>query len=331
MISIEANELKIGYRIGRNAVQQLGPVIHAQALTGELVAMIGPNGIGKSTFLKTMARLQAPISGKLFINNQPLNDIENHIFSTLTSFVSTEQVKTAHLNVHQLVALGRFPYTNWFGNLTKQDRLIVDESIELVNISSLQNKPVDELSDGERQRAMIARAIAQDTQIILLDEPTAFLDIPNKHLIVHLLSRIAKEKQKTVIFTTHDLNIALNEADKIWLMNHEKINEGAPEDLILNNAFSNIFGDNLLFDWNSGLYKQIKEYTLTIAVTGLQGLHRNLAIKALDRIGYKIMDDASRKIEIIEEKGKTTYRCKGFETEKYFTSIYELCTFLKSL
>jgi iron complex transport system ATP-binding protein len=331
MISIEANELKIGYSIGRKAVQQVGPVIHAKALTGELVAMIGPNGIGKSTLLKTIARLQSPISGKLRINGQLLNDIENHAFSTIVSFVSTEQIKTAHLTVQQLVALGRFPYTNWFGNLTKKDKEIVEESIEMVNIRSLQHKPVDELSDGERQRAMIARAIAQDTQIILLDEPTAFLDIPNKHVIIHLLSRIAREKQKTVVFTTHDLNIALNEADKIWLMNKDKLKEGAPEDLILDNAFSDIFGDNLMFDWQSGIYKKLKKYTSSVAVTGLQSEIRELLVKALERIGYKVDPDAGYKIEIKENQGKTLFTVKGFGEEKKFTSIYELCGFLKGV
>jgi iron complex transport system ATP-binding protein len=330
MISIEAKELKIGYRIG-HSLQQVGPVIDAKALTSELVALIGPNGIGKSTLLKTIARLQLPISGKLCINGQPLNDIKNLAFSTITSFVSTEQVKAAHLTVHQLVALGRFPYTNWFGNLTKQDKEIISESIDLVNIKSLQDKPVDELSDGERQRAMIARAIAQDTQIILLDEPTAFLDIPNKHVIVHLLSRIAKEKQKTVVFTTHDLNIALNEADKIWLMDKDQLKEGAPEDLILNNAFSELFGNNLIFDWQSGIYKKIKTYTSSVAITGIKGNYYDLTIKALDRIGYKVETDVSRKIEITEDKGKITFTCKGFDREEHFMSIYELCGFLKGI
>jgi iron complex transport system ATP-binding protein len=329
MMSIEANELKIGYRIGRSAMHQVGPVIQAKALTGELVAMIGPNGIGKSTLLKTIARLQSPISGKLYINGQPLHDIENHAFSTTISFVSTEQVKAAHLTVHQMVALGRFPYTNWFGDLTKQDKEIVEESIDLVNIRSLKDKPVDELSDGERQRAMIARAIAQDTQIILLDEPTAFLDIPNKHVIVHLLSRIAREKQKTVVFTTHDLNIALSEADKIWLLDKDQLKEGAPEDLILDGAFSDIFGNNLMFDWQSGIYKKLKTYNSSVTVTGLQGETCELLVKALERIGYKVNPDAGKKIEIKGDKSKIIFTIKGFGEEKNFKSIYELSRFLK--
>ena len=220
---------------------------------GELTALIGRNGTGKSTLLRTIMGLQAPLSGRIDIDNQPLKDLTVREIASLVSFVSTDEIRVSNLKVADVVGLGRAPYTNWIGRLTEEDRRIVLRSLELVGMDSFMTKGIDTLSDGERQRVMIARALAQDTPIILLDEPTAFLDLPNKYEIGLLLRSLSHGQGKTILFSTHDLNIALELCDTIVMINEGRFLHGTPQEMIREGAIDRLFsGTSLTFDREKG-------------------------------------------------------------------------------
>jgi iron complex transport system ATP-binding protein len=329
MTTIELSGLKMGYTSGRGKIKQIGPLINFDASEGELIALVGANGIGKSTLLRTIVNLLPPLSGKLFINGKSQNEIKREEYSTLLSFVSTEPVRVSNLSVYQLVTLGRFPYTNWLGKITGIDKEIIEESLELVNLMQLENLSIDEISDGERQRAMIARALSQNTPIILLDEPTAYLDLINKYDIVQILRDLAHTKQKTIIFSTHELNIALSQVDKIWLIDKNEVKQGAPEDLIFDNSISQLFGNKLEFNWQSGTFKQIKISNKTIALKCEPGITKELILKAMERIGISIDKHSTQLIEVITRKNENLFIVKGFLREVELKSIYELCRFLR--
>ncbi|MCH7658592.1 MAG: ATP-binding cassette domain-containing protein, partial [Bacteroidetes bacterium] len=231
------NELEIGFTVSKYRKDSVYSGINISAANGELVALIGQNGIGKSTLLRTLANLQKALSGEILIKDTEISEYKRIEIARIISFVSTEPVRIANLKVFELVALGRFPHTNWAGRLKQGDRKVVQEAIRLVGLEGFEQKPVSEISDGERQRAMIARTLAQETGIVILDEPTAFLDLPGKYEIIQILNDLASNTGKTIIFSTHDLNIALHQADKIWLMLPGEIVAGAPEDLVLKPRF----------------------------------------------------------------------------------------------
>jgi iron complex transport system ATP-binding protein len=322
-------DLEIGYNVSEHHKNRVGQKLNFDACDGELVALIGPNGIGKSTFLKTIARLLPKLSGTLQVNGLDQDEIEVSNYAELLSFVSTEIIRVPNFSVYQLVALGRFPYTNWIGNLTNIDKDIIDLSLRLVDLSSLQSKPINEISDGERQRAMIARALAQNTPIIVMDEPTAYLDITNKYDIVHLLGDLTLQQNKTIVFSTHDLNIAFSEADKIWMMGHGYALQGSPEDLALDGAFESLFGSRLQFDWQSGTFKKNRQNTKSVSFSGNRSLLFDLTINALSRIGFQVNENSGTKITLIEKNKNIVFVLEGLGLKKEFQNIYGLCNFLK--
>lgn len=210
---------------------------------GEFTALIGRNGTGKSTLLRTIAALAKPLAGEVIIDGSPLASLTARETASRISFVSTEDVRITNLKVADVVALGRAPYTNWIGSLTEDDREKVTESLGLVGMSAFAHKAMDTLSDGERQRVMIARALAQDTPIILLDEPTAFLDLPNRYEICLLLRKLAHERKKTIIFSTHDLSVALELCDTIAVIENGHFHYGTAEQLIADGKVQRLFAD----------------------------------------------------------------------------------------
>lgn len=216
---------------------------------GEFTALIGRNGTGKSTLLRTIAGLAKPLAGEVVVDGQQMALMPSRNRASKISFVSTEEVRVANLRVSDIVGLGRAPYTDWIGKLTDHDRRIVRRSLELVQMEAFADKGVDTLSDGERQRVMIARALAQDTPIILLDEPTAFLDLPNRYQICLLLRELAHKEKKSIIFSTHDLSVALELCDTMAVMEGESIGYGTAEALMLDGSIQRLFdGTRLCFD-----------------------------------------------------------------------------------
>lgn len=208
---------------------------------GELTALIGRNGTGKSTLLRTIAGLARAQKGTITISGDDVSSLTMKQVASRIAFVSTDDVRVQNLRVWDVVSLGRAPYTNWVGRLTEEDRVKVKESLELVGMGGFVEASMDSLSDGERQRVMIARALAQDTPIILLDEPTAFLDLPNKYEICLLLKRLAHKEGKCILFSTHDLSIAIELCDTIALIEGGEFHYGTAQMLIESGAMQRLF------------------------------------------------------------------------------------------
>ena len=222
--TIQLRDLSIGYTT-KHGVRTVAEGINGAIRSGELTCLLGPNGVGKSTLLRTLSAFQPAISGEVLISRSE----ERGVWSEITSFtdkelsrligvVLTEKPDVRNMSVRELVALGRSPYTGFWGTCSKDDLRIVDEAIEMVGIGELSRRPVHTLSDGERQKVMIAKALAQQTPVIFLDEPTAFLDYPSKVEVLQLLRRISREAEKTIFLSTHDVELALQLADTLWVM-----------------------------------------------------------------------------------------------------------------
>lgn len=230
-ISVSLYGLLTGYKCKDGVVRVSGP-LDAALRRGELTCLLGPNGAGKSTLLKTLSGALPPLSGTVNIDGRQLDGYSPQELSRVIGLVLTEKPAVGTMTVEQLVAMGRSPYTGFWGRLGVEDRRVVEEAISLVHIESFCGRPVASLSDGERQKVMIAKALAQQTPVIFLDEPTAFLDFPSKVEILCLLRSLARIKETTVFISTHDLEIALQIADSVWLLDREHgLKTGTPRGL----------------------------------------------------------------------------------------------------
>ena len=236
--TIRLENLAIGYQTKGNT-KTVATDINANINSGQLTCLLGSNGVGKSTLLRTLAAFQPKLQGRIIINSgdhngkaREIDSLTDKELARTLSVVLTEKPDLENMTVEELVSLGRSPYTGFWGVLDDDDRRIVNEAISMVNISQLTRRMVNTLSDGERQKVMIAKALAQQTPIVYLDEPTAFLDFPSKVETMLLLRNICRESDKTVFLSTHDLELALQTADTIWLMsNNEPLHTGSPRQL----------------------------------------------------------------------------------------------------
>ena len=214
-------------------------------LKGEMVCMLGQNGCGKSTLLRTLAGLQPALDGTFAIANSPLSIANSFKEASQIALVLTERLSLDNTTVHDVVAMGRYPYTSFLGGLSNKDEQIITEALESVGFSNskvlIQNSKFSSHSDGEKQRVLIAKAIAQQTPIILLDEPTAHLDLPNRIKVLQLLRRLAHEQQKTILISTHELELAIQLSDRILLMSEQGIELDTPVNLRSRNAFTKAF------------------------------------------------------------------------------------------
>lgn len=215
---LEIQNLTLGY--GKNILLRN---ISAQASPGELIAIAGRNGSGKSTLIRAMAGLQKPLAGRILTDGLDIGSLPRETAARKVSIVNTDRVRIPWLKCRDLVALGRAPWTGWTGRLSDRDEEAVSEALESTGMTDFAMRSMDSMSDGECQRIMIARALAQDTPLMVLDEPTAFLDLPGRHQITELLARLAAEKGKTVIFSTHDIGIALQRADRFWILDRDRL------------------------------------------------------------------------------------------------------------
>ena len=228
-MSIQIENLLIGYRHKR-PYKPITPPLDAKATNGQLTLLVGANGTGKSTLLRTIAGLQPPLGGEIRINGNDIASLSRQQLAQTVAIVLTQKVSDQQITVEQVVAAGRAPYTNYFGQLTSNDHQLVNNAMEMVGIQHLRLKPFVQLSDGEQQKTLIAKAIAQDTPVILLDEPTAFLDYPTKQQCFQIMRRLAHQQQKTILLSTHDLDLALPQADLVWFMQEGKnISRQSPE------------------------------------------------------------------------------------------------------
>ena len=250
---IRTIDLTIGYKRGKTVI----PVqqnLNLRVEKGEMLSLIGPNGCGKSTLIRTICGLQEPLSGQILINDIDLKKIPLAERAKLFGMVLTDTVRLGFITVKQMVAMGRHPYTTFSGKLSENDEHRIVESMAAVHLEDFSDRSVLELSDGERQRVMIAKALAQDTPFILLDEPTSHLDLPNRVEMMLLLKRLAGEMKKSILISTHEIDLALRLSDKIWLMNPGvSVETGTPRELIKNQSIQTVFhGESFGFDPDTG-------------------------------------------------------------------------------
>lgn len=249
-IILTTKNLSIGYQ-HKKETKIVASELNIDIKQGKLITVIGKNGIGKSTFLRTISKVQKPLLGNVYVNGKDLEKYDHKTLATKLSLVLTERLPESQLNVFEIIALGRQPYTNWIDNLSENDINKIDWAIEATEISHLQHKPFYELSDGQLQRVLIARALAQDTEIIILDEPTAHLDLYNKVKIITLLKDLVTKTNKTIIMSSHEINLALQLSDEIILFKKGGILSDTPQNLINKDVFHDLFPKNILqFDKN---------------------------------------------------------------------------------
>ena len=246
--------LSIGYATKKEKIV-IAENLNLNLAQGKLIALIGGNGIGKSTLLRTLCGIQQPLSGEVFLNEKALNSYSPLALAQQLSLVLTEKLPPSNLTVYELVALGRQPYTNWLGKLSENDINQINRAIELTQITSLTEKKHFEISDGQLQKVLVARALAQDTPLIILDEPTTHLDLLHKVSLFKLLKKLSQETNKCILFSTHDIDLAIQLADEMIVMTEGNVVQDQPCNLIVKGAFNQIFKDETItFDKEKGKF-----------------------------------------------------------------------------
>lgn len=302
----ETKALTVGYRNASHELRLLQD-LDLRLVAGELICFMGPNGCGKSTLIRTLAGLQAPLSGSL----PPKNEKQ-------VAIVLTDRIQSQHMSVRELIAYGRYPYLAWDLSLSDNDRDMIRSAITLVRIENLLDKKINELSDGQMQMVMIARALAQDTPVLLLDEPTAHLDLNNRLEIMNLLRKLAREKNKSILLATHELDLALQTADTVWLATGTGLKKGIPEDLVLDGSFDEVFQFKG-YDLKTGKVQHEAYRRTKITLIG-EGPVFLWTKNALERNGYSVEDGAGMVVEIMSNHWRVSTNS--------FTNLAQLIKFL---
>ena len=331
-IAIELQDLTIGYRKGNFQLRILEK-LNARLHKGEMICLVGENGVGKSTLLRTISGVQQPISGKVIIDQQPLGELSSIDLAKTISLVLTDRIYAGNLSVKELVALGRYPYTNWLGKLMKEDHQKIDWALEITGTRYLEDQLISELSDGQFQKTLIARALAQDSDIIILDEPTAHLDIVNKIIILKLLKDLASNTGKSILMATHELELSLQVADLIWMAHSkDRMVTGTPEDLIINGSFNKMIDhDAIHFDDLHGRFR-IKNRTDKLCYLTGEKSAIFLTKNALQRKGWTVSKERSDiNIIISKDKSEFIWLVKKNNIEKKACSILEMLKILNNI
>jgi iron complex transport system ATP-binding protein len=324
---LSIRKLRIGYHSGKSE-KCLLPPLTMNAYEGELIAIIGKNGIGKSTLLRTITGLQPSLGGDIVYSGYSIKKYSRIELARKIGYISTEQVKVSNMSVYDLVSLGRFPYTNWFGKIDSENHKHIMDALHLCSMTAFSSRLVSELSDGERQRAMIARLLAQDTGVMVMDEPTAFLDIGSKYEILHLLSRLAHEKSKTIIYSTHDLHLATGLSDSIWFILGNRLISGAPEDLMIEGVFEDLFHNSpVRFNADDGTFSFKDKVRGNVCLKG-DGRCRYWTEMALNRAGFSVAKDTEDSGLKITAVSDTEFILTTPGSEYHFYSIYEMMRFI---
>lgn len=289
---IETKNLAIGY--GDKIIHSgLNLCLNA----AELTSILGVNGSGKSTLIRTLCGLIPPIGGDIFICGENINRYSKRELSSIISVVLTERVSDGGLTVYEIVSLGRYPYTGFFGRLSAADKEMIEKSLKDVGIWDMQDKFISELSDGERQKVMIAKSLAQESKIIILDEPTSFLDLRSRMEIIGLLRKLAAEKGTTFLLSLHDLELSLQYSDSLWIMSRGGgVECGQTESLVLSGAINKAAGNSLEFNTATGLFKPLRS---TVRKIKYEGVDLLWVKNALARMGYTI-DESDRIVRVTD-------------------------------
>lgn len=296
---------------------------------GQLTCLLGPNGSGKSTLIRTLAGIQKPLLGMVTLQGKSLREVSPKTLAKQLSLVLTDRVTPGNLTVYGLVSLGRFPYTTWMGSLTGEDKDVIQWALEITGTMQFANRHIGELSDGEKQKVMIARALAQQTDLIILDEPTAHLDSPNRIEIFHLLRELVSSGHRAILISTHDIDTAIANADKLWLVANQSISQGAPEDLVLDGRLEKAFTkEGLSFNYSLGRFeKAINNNGLKVLIKG-SSLSAHWTESALRRAGFQPVEHLPQvTIEVLDD-GSTRKWILNNQLE--ITTIEELLTKLNT-
>ncbi len=329
---LAARALTIGYPAARPPKSVAGP-LDFTLNSGELVALLGPNGAGKSTLLRTLAGLQAPLAGRLSIQEKDLAALGPPARARMLSIVLTDRVEAGGLTALELVRLGRHPHTGWLGGLSARDEDVVQAALAATGTTAFAARRVAELSDGERQKVLLARALAQDTPVILLDEPTAHLDLPNRVALLRLLHRLARDTQKAILLSTHELDLALQAADRLALLTAEgTLHLGTPEDLVLDGTFAAAFArEGLTFDAATGTFPLHAARGPAVRLVGA-GPAALWTGRALARAGYTVAPgpEALAELTVAGDNAQYHWQLQGAGPPRTGTTVAALLAALRT-
>jgi iron complex transport system ATP-binding protein len=275
--------------------------------------------------MRTISGSQKPLSGRVLLEGTVIHELPARQLAKKLSLVLTERVQAGLLTAYEVVALGRYPHTDWTGKLNDKDHEIIHWSIEMAGAQELAGRVLAELSDGERQKVMVARALAQEPELMILDEVTAFLDLPRRVEIMQLLRNLAHTTGKAILLSTHDMDLALRSADRLWLLpKGGELQVGAPEDLVLNGSFEQAFaGEGVAFDRSSGAFQMNQNYQQAVQLAG-EGEIVLWTKRALEREGVAIAEQAPVRIEIQDRTGQARWLLHHKTHSNEFDSIYQL-------
>ncbi len=322
---ISLTNMAIGYATDRVLLRD----INLSVMPGEMVALAGRNGSGKSTLLKSLLGFLPVQEGTCLLFGMSPDALDVRKRARMVSYVSSRVPPMPSMSVRELVALGRMPHTGWTGRQGQADREIVMRSLKEMGMEGFSDRKVDELSDGERHKVMIARAMAQDTSLMVLDEPTAFLDIPNKYELIRILGRY-RDSGRSVVYSTHDLESAWLWADKFWVIHRNEILEGAPEDLGIRHVFEELFEDSAItFDPSGRRFIPQLANRGTVGLEGESSDAMHWTRIALERMGFRISEDpAGTSILVSGREGNHRWRLVAEQEEETFPDIYSLARYL---
>ena len=251
---LSTSNLSIGYQ-SKKEKNIIAENLNLTFEQGKLISLVGGNGIGKSTLLRTLTGIQKPLSGTVLLNNKNISSYQSIDLAQNLSLVLTEKLPPSNLSVFELIALGRQPYTNWLGKLSAEDLDKINEAISLTHTEHLIDNKNYEISDGQLQIVLIARAIAQDTAVIILDEPTTHLDLHHKVSVFKLLKKLSQETNKSILFSTHDIDLAIQVSDEMIVMTESSVEQDQPCNLITKGVFNSLFKDSsITFDGEKGKF-----------------------------------------------------------------------------
>ena len=329
---LTATKLSIGYS-HRGQETCVAEALDLALNAGEFICLLGPNGAGKSTLIRTLAGMQAPLSGSLKLQNQTFHSISPRERARMISVVLTEALPVGMMDAYSLVALGRHPYSGWLGGLKQHDKERIKWAFKAVGAEGLEGRQIAELSDGERQKISIARALAQEAQVMLLDEPTAFLDLPRRVELMTILRNLAHREQMGLLLSTHDLDLALRFADRLWMITTDgKLIQGYPEELAMSGEFARIFAnENLDWDAERGSFRAHPNPCLKAHIQG-DSIHALWTRRALERLGFGIAkpdENSALSIQVVELDDHTEWAVARNGNQATHTSISQLIDWIR--
>jgi len=330
---LTATKLSIGYS-HRGQETCVAEALDLALNAGEFICLLGPNGAGKSTLIRTLAGMQAPLSGSLKLQNQTFHSISPRERARMISVVLTEALPVGMMDAYSLVALGRHPYSGWLGGLNQYDKERIKWAFKAVGAEGLEARQISELSDGERQKISIARALAQEAQVMLLDEPTAFLDLPRRVELMTILRNLAHREQMGLLLSTHDLDLALRFADRLWMITIDgQLIQGYPEELAMSGEFAAIFAnENLDWDAERGSFRAHPNPCLKAHIEG-DSIHALWTRRALERLGFGIAkpdEKSALSIQVVEMDDHTEWAVARNGNQATHTSISQLIDWIRA-